>query len=154
MSSLLSDQIFCSRKRFANFKNLKITKKRLNSFIFFRRDSLFLYHNNNNNNNNKIHILFFNNYAQFDLTVLNQRWFFFHFRPDYFTIVFLDILIIRIVNYRWLSLFLWFHHLTILILLYYDSDCSIVLNSSLIVVLSLKVLRVKLSKKFLDFLVC
>ena len=38
---------------------------------------------------------------------------FFHFRPDHFTIVFLDILNIRMVNLRWLSVSLWFHHLTI-----------------------------------------
>ena len=50
--------------------------------------------------------------------------------------------------------FFWFHYLTILIILYYDSNCFFVLNLCFIVVLRLKFPGVKLSKKVLDFLVC
>ena len=68
ISSLLPNEKFCP------FSKFEISPKKT-QFIYFFRDSPFLYHKNNK----KSQILLFNNYAQLDLTVLNQRWFFFTF---------------------------------------------------------------------------
>ena len=87
---------FCLTKNFVHFQNLKLAEKRLNSFTFL-----------------EIHHFFIVRITTTWYHCPNQRWLSFNFRPDNFTIVFLDILIIRIVNLRWLSLFLWFHHYTI-----------------------------------------
>ena len=163
----MSDKIFVTYKIFVisvgrkilfifkiwnHFLNLKLAQKRLNSYISLEIHPFFTIRITTTTTTK--HVLLFNNYVQLDLTVFNQQWLSFYFRPDHFTIVFLDILIIEIVNLRWLSLFLWFHRFTILILLYFYLDYFFVLNFYFIVAFSFKVPRVMLSKKVLDFLVC
>ena len=141
--SLLSNEKFCPFSKFQN-------SSKKTQLVYFFRDSPFLYHKNNKKKEKKKERKKKKTYSTFQQSTNRS----FHFRPDHFAIVFLDILIIRIVNLRWLSLFLWFHHLSIFILLYYDFDCFFVLNFCWIIVLSLKVPRVKWNKNVLGFLVC
>ena len=116
---------FCPTKNFVYFQNFRSNKTQ---FIYVFRYLLFLYHKNKNKKrttttqknkqknkqtnktkqNKKTHILLFKIYAELDLTVLIQRLSF-YFWPNHFTIDFLYILIIRIVNLRWFSLLFWFH---------------------------------------------
>ena len=114
---------FVRRKILSIFKILG--QIRLNSFMFLEIYSFFTIRittkeeeqqhkkTNKQTKQNKtkqknIHILFFKIYAELDLTVLIQRLSF-YFWPNHFTIDFFYILIIRIVNLRWLSLLFWFH---------------------------------------------
>ena len=118
---------FVRRKILSIFKILG--QIRLNSFMFLEIYSFFTIrittkkeqqqHKKTNKKTNKqtkqnktkqknTHILFFKIYAELDLTVLIQRLSF-YFWPNHFTIDFLYILIIRIVNLHWLSLLFWFH---------------------------------------------
>ena len=129
ISSLLSDAKFCP------FSKFEINSEKT-QIIYFFRDLPFLYQKNNSNNKK---VLLFNNFAQLDLAALNQGWLSFHFWPDHFTMVFLNLLTLRILNLQCLSLSLCFNRLNIVIHPYYDFDFFFVLNFCFIVLLSLKV---------------
>ena len=146
ISSLLSTFV----RKFCPFSKFEITLK--NSIRYFFRDSLFLYHKNKKN----IHILYFSTIMlnSISLSSINGGFLFlFTFgqitsKQSSSTSSSSESRICGSI------LFFCFHYLTILIILYYDSNCFFVLNLCFIVVLRLKFSGVKLSKKVLDFLVC
>lgn len=129
---------FAWRKFLSNFNIWNWLKKDW-IYLFFK-DSLFLYHKKIKKERHSI----FQQLCSTRPRYPNQWWFSFHFRHDHFTKVFCDI---RVLYLRWLSFFLWFNQLTILILLYYNFNWFFTLNFYFTVVLSVNAPRVKLKKK-------
>ena len=142
---------FCPTKNFVHFQYLKLAQK-IQFIYFLRVHPFFTIRITKKKKKKQQHIFYFSTIMLNSNSLSSTKGNFFSLLARSLPYSLLRHLIIWILNLRWLSFFLWFQHLPILIFLFYEFDCFFILNFCFIVVLSLKMPIEQESSRFYQFL--